>query len=203
MKKNTLAFGTKINCTFAALAAVLALTVGFGFYTAGSLSDSLENATGRTVPKDRTGGNTEHRRSQHGGRPTRPPVLFTYAKDPAEITCFQATLPREFGVVPQGTRRHQATCSLPRKANSWSRTWKRALRSGFPRLCGDGSRLADAGNAGWSRQSSGGEDQAAVVCYRRRLHEICLPFNNRLVEQDRQVGEPIRSHPAAGSCSCW
>ena len=31
MKKNTLAFGTKINCTFAALAAVLALTVGFGF----------------------------------------------------------------------------------------------------------------------------------------------------------------------------
>ena len=35
MKRNTLAFGTKINWTFAALAAVLALTVGFGFYTAG------------------------------------------------------------------------------------------------------------------------------------------------------------------------
>ena len=57
MKRSTIAFGTKINCTFAALAAVLALTVWFGFYTAGSLSDSLENATGKTLPKDRTGGN--------------------------------------------------------------------------------------------------------------------------------------------------
>jgi hypothetical protein len=39
MKRDTLTFGAKINCTFAALAAVLALTVWFGFYTAGSLAD--------------------------------------------------------------------------------------------------------------------------------------------------------------------
>ena len=36
MKRDTLTFGAKINCTFAALAAVLALTVWFGFHTAGT-----------------------------------------------------------------------------------------------------------------------------------------------------------------------
>ena len=34
MKRDKLSFGTKINCTFAALATVLALTVWFGFRTA-------------------------------------------------------------------------------------------------------------------------------------------------------------------------
>ena len=63
MKRNTLAFGTKINCTFAALAAVLALTVWFGFHTAGSLSDSLENATGKTIRKIELAG-AEHRQIQ-------------------------------------------------------------------------------------------------------------------------------------------
>ena len=51
MKKSTLTFGAKINCTFATLAAVLALTVWFGFHTAATLSDSLDNATGKTLRK--------------------------------------------------------------------------------------------------------------------------------------------------------
>ncbi len=49
MKREKLTFGAKINWTFAALAAVLALTVWFGFHIAGSLSDSLENATRKTT----------------------------------------------------------------------------------------------------------------------------------------------------------
>ena len=38
-----LTFGAKINCTFAALAAVLALTVWFGFHTDGHLCRTRSN----------------------------------------------------------------------------------------------------------------------------------------------------------------
>ena len=53
MKRNSLTFGAKINCTFAALAAVLALTIWSGFHTAGMLQELLENATTRTAPATR------------------------------------------------------------------------------------------------------------------------------------------------------
>src|SRR5580765_2181911 len=85
MKKSTLAFGTKINRTFAALAVVLALTVGFGFYTAVSLSALLENATGKTLRKIQLAGalNTAKSNLAVG---TRSIVLFTYAKDPSQVS---------------------------------------------------------------------------------------------------------------------
>ena len=51
MKRDTLTFGAKVNCAFAALAVVLTLTVWFGFHTSESLADSLENATGKTTRK--------------------------------------------------------------------------------------------------------------------------------------------------------
>ena len=44
MRKDNLTFGIKINCTFAALAAVLGLTAWFGFHMEGSLRDSMELA---------------------------------------------------------------------------------------------------------------------------------------------------------------
>jgi methyl-accepting chemotaxis protein/methyl-accepting chemotaxis protein-1 (serine sensor receptor) len=85
MKKNTLAFGTKISWTFAALAGVLALTVGFGFYTAGSLSDLLDNATAKTYRKAALSGilNTAAANMAVGQVAT---VVFTYAKNSSETT---------------------------------------------------------------------------------------------------------------------
>src|SRR6267154_1096270 len=80
MKRSSLTFGAKINCTFAALAAVLALTVWFGFHTAASLSDSLENATGSTARKIELAGTMDTAVSDMlaGGRGV---IMFTYAKD--------------------------------------------------------------------------------------------------------------------------
>jgi hypothetical protein len=80
MKKTTLAFGTKINCSFAALAAVLALTVWFGFHTAGSLSDSLENATGKTLQKIELAGSLDTAVSDMATS-GRGVIMFAYAKD--------------------------------------------------------------------------------------------------------------------------
>ena len=85
MKKSTLAFGTKINWTFAALAAVLALTVAFGFYTTGSLEDSLAKVTGRTVRKIQLAGTLNSARCNMAVG-TRSTILFAFAKDPAQIT---------------------------------------------------------------------------------------------------------------------
>jgi methyl-accepting chemotaxis protein len=83
MKRDKLTFGAKINCTFAALAAVLALTVWYGFHTAGSLSDSLENATGKTLRKIELGGVLNAAESDMAvGQ--RGVLLFVYAKDPAQ-----------------------------------------------------------------------------------------------------------------------
>jgi len=83
MKKSTLTFGAKINCTFAALAAVLALTVWFGFRTNASLSDSLENATGKTLRKIELLGTLNAAESDMAvGQ--RGAVMFTYAKDSAQ-----------------------------------------------------------------------------------------------------------------------
>ena len=90
MKRNTLAFGTKINFTFAALAAVLALAVGFGFYTAGALSNSLEHATGRTLRKIELAGVLNTARSNLAVG-TRSIVLFTFAKEPGQVLAAKQT----------------------------------------------------------------------------------------------------------------
>jgi methyl-accepting chemotaxis protein/methyl-accepting chemotaxis protein-1 (serine sensor receptor) len=84
MKKNTIAFGTKISFTFAALAAVLALTVGFGFYSEGALSDSLDSVTGRTVRKIQLAGTLNTARCNMAVA-TRTTILYSFAKDPAQI----------------------------------------------------------------------------------------------------------------------
>jgi methyl-accepting chemotaxis protein/methyl-accepting chemotaxis protein-1 (serine sensor receptor) len=85
MKKDSLTFGAKINCTFATIAAVLALAVWYGFHTAGSLSDSLESATGKTLRKIELAGilNTAESDMAVGQRGV---VMFTYAKDSGQTT---------------------------------------------------------------------------------------------------------------------
>jgi methyl-accepting chemotaxis protein len=83
MNRNTLAFSTKINCTFAALAAVLALTVWVSFHTAGSLSDALENATGKTLRKIELAGILDVSRSNMAAG-QRGSIMFAYAKEAAQ-----------------------------------------------------------------------------------------------------------------------
>jgi methyl-accepting chemotaxis protein/methyl-accepting chemotaxis protein-1 (serine sensor receptor) len=85
MKRSTLTFGAKINCTVTALAAVLALVVGFGFYTAGSLADSLDNATGKTLRNIELTGTLNTARSNMAVG-NRGAILFTYAKDSSQVT---------------------------------------------------------------------------------------------------------------------
>jgi methyl-accepting chemotaxis protein/methyl-accepting chemotaxis protein-1 (serine sensor receptor) len=83
MKKDKLTFGAKINCTFAALAAVLALTVWFGFHSIGTLQDSLENATGKTMRRMALAGvlNNAESDMEVGERGV---VLFTILKDASQ-----------------------------------------------------------------------------------------------------------------------
>jgi methyl-accepting chemotaxis protein/methyl-accepting chemotaxis protein-1 (serine sensor receptor) len=83
MKKSTLTFGAKIYCTLATLAAVLALTVWFGFHTASTLSDSLDTATGKTLRKIELAG-TLNAAEADMAVGQRGAVMFTYAKDPTQ-----------------------------------------------------------------------------------------------------------------------
>src|ERR1035441_4876971 len=85
MKRDSLTFGAKINCALAALAAVLAMSIWFGFYTMGALQELLENATGRTLRKIELADimNTAESDMAAGQRGA---VLFTYAKEPGKAT---------------------------------------------------------------------------------------------------------------------
>jgi methyl-accepting chemotaxis protein/methyl-accepting chemotaxis protein-1 (serine sensor receptor) len=84
MKRDRLTFGAKINCTFAALAAVLVLTAWFGFHAQGTLADSLEDTSGKTLRKIELLGtlNTAKSNMAVGNRSL---ILFTYAKDSSQI----------------------------------------------------------------------------------------------------------------------
>jgi methyl-accepting chemotaxis protein len=89
MKRDTLTFGAKINCTFAALAAVLALTVWFGFHTMGTLQALLENATEKTTRKIELIGamNTAGANLAAGQRGA---ILYSYAKEAGEAVAARA-----------------------------------------------------------------------------------------------------------------
>jgi methyl-accepting chemotaxis protein/methyl-accepting chemotaxis protein-1 (serine sensor receptor) len=83
MKRNSLTFGAKINCTFAALATVLALTVWSGFHTAGTLSNLLENSTGKTLRKIELAGVLNVARANMAAG-QRAAIMYAYAKTPGE-----------------------------------------------------------------------------------------------------------------------
>ena len=202
MKRNTLAFGTKINCTFAALAAVLALTVWFGFYTEGSLSDSLENVTGKTLRKIQLAGTLNTAECRHGGRHEKHhPVHLCQGSSPDRAV--PSTLPGEFGVVPKGAWPKSCLFSLPKKENKLVANMEaNALRSWLPGYCGSASSKSM---------------QATRMGPLKVLAEKTKPYYVALGEDApklvalaitsswRQSGSrrAIRSPPAGGSCSCW
>jgi methyl-accepting chemotaxis protein/methyl-accepting chemotaxis protein-1 (serine sensor receptor) len=80
MKRDSFTFGAKINAAFAALAALLAATVWLGFHTAGTLSDSLEYATGHTTRKlELISAMNSGRANMAAGQ--RGAIMFAYAKE--------------------------------------------------------------------------------------------------------------------------
>jgi len=82
MKRDSITFGAKINCTFAALAAVMAITIWYGFYTTRSLAGSLEN-TRKSARKLELLGNLNTAKSDMSvGQ--RGATLFSYAKDASQ-----------------------------------------------------------------------------------------------------------------------
>jgi len=83
MKKNSLTFGAKINCALASLAAVLAMSVWFGFYTMGALQELLENATGKTLRKIELASTMNTAESDMAAG-QRGAIMFAYAKDASQ-----------------------------------------------------------------------------------------------------------------------
>src|ERR1019366_5248608 len=93
MKKNTLTFGAKINCTFAALATVLALAVWFGFHSTDTLQALLEHATGKSTRKiERIGAMNTAGANLAAGQ--RGAILYTYAKQADESAAARALFRR-------------------------------------------------------------------------------------------------------------
>jgi len=182
MKRNTLAFSTKINCTFAALAAVLAVTVWYGFHTAGSLSDSLENATGKTTRKIELLGiiNTAKSNMAVGNRSI---LLFTYAKDPSQIT-WSKQLFRE----SSETFRKALTEIGPLLVTEHGKQLTSHIEAAFAAWLGafaELEQLADAGNP---------DGAVKIMLEKIKPHYLAIgddctnliEINNKLVEDERQ-----------------
>lgn len=93
MKLDKLTFGTKINCTFAALASVLALIVCYGFHTMSTVQALLENATGKTTRKIELLGVLDAADSDMAAG-QRGAILYAYAKEPNQAAAAR-TLFRE------------------------------------------------------------------------------------------------------------
>jgi methyl-accepting chemotaxis protein len=185
MKRDNLTFGAKIHCTFAALAAVLALTVWFSFHAEGAIADSLENATGRTLRKIELLGimNTAESDMAVGQRGA---VMFTYAKDAGQSSSAR---------------------QLFRKS---AESFRKALSELGPLLVTDeGKQIMshmDAGYAQWLPAYSeleqlldaGNPDGAAKVLLEKAkpfylsIGEDCgklIEINKKLVEDDRQAAQ--------------
>ncbi|MCX6627172.1 MAG: MCP four helix bundle domain-containing protein, partial [Candidatus Solibacter sp.] len=183
MKKDKLTFGAKINCTFAALAAVLALTVWFGFHAEGSLADSLENATGKTLRTIELLGtlNTAKSNMAVGNRSV---LLFTYTKDSSEITWSKQL----FRASSESFRKVLAEIG-PLLVTEEGKQLMAHMEAGFAvwlRSYSELEQLADAGNP----------DGAVKVLLEKikpnylALGEDCtklVEINNKLIEEERQT----------------
>jgi methyl-accepting chemotaxis protein len=183
MKRNSLTFGAKINCTFAALAAVLALTVWFGFHATGTLQALLENATGQTTRKIELAGALNGAESDMAvGH--RGVVLFTLLKDASQTN---------------------ASKTLFRESSS---TFRKALTEITPMLItADAKQIASHMEAGltlWlsayaelERLSDAGDSTGAAKVLLEKLKpqylalaEDCdklTDINNRLIKADREA----------------
>src|SRR5947207_4008100 len=85
MRLRNLTFGTKILFSFAALAAMLALTAVYGFRAVGSLQSALDQSAGITTRRIQVVGAVDIAISNMAASQRRL-ILYTYAKDPARAT---------------------------------------------------------------------------------------------------------------------
>ena len=183
MKKDSLTFGAKINCTFAALAAVLALSVWFGFHTAGSLQALLGNATGTTLRKIELLGalNTARSNMAVGNRSL---IMFTYAKDSSQVA-WSKQLFRESAESFRKSLAETAPLMVTEEGKQLASHMEEAFTLWLPAYA-ELEQLADAANP----------DGAVRVLLEKikpqylALGEDCtklVEINNRLVEADRQL----------------
>ena len=185
MKRSTLTFGAKINCTVTALAAALALVVGFGFYTAGSLSDSLDSATGKTLRKVELAGVLDASRANMAAG-QRGVVMFTYSKDSSQSTAarqlyrdssetFRKAL-AELGPLLSIEEGKQIVSDMEARFAQWLPAYAELVQ------------LADAGNP---------DGAAKVLLEKTKPHYVALGEDStklidvckRLAEKDRQSSQ--------------
>ena len=182
MKRDRLTFGAKVNCTFAALTVVLALTVWFGFYTMGTLRELLENATVKTARKVELAGtlNTSQANMAVG---QLAEVLYSYAKDSNQVggskqifressELFRKTLD-EVKPLLATEAGQQAVAHMEQEFALWLKAYAEL------------EQLADAGNT---------DGAARVLVEKTKLHwlaigEDCrklIDVQDKLIESDRQ-----------------
>jgi methyl-accepting chemotaxis protein/methyl-accepting chemotaxis protein-1 (serine sensor receptor) len=182
MKKDKLTFGAKINCTFAALAAVLAVTVWFGFHSIGTLQELLENATGKTTRRIELAGVMDAAESDMAvGQ--RGVVLFTFVKNASEANA-QKALFRE----SSSTFRKALAEITPLLITDEARQLASHMEAGFalwlsayPEL----ERLADAGDSDGAAKLLTEKLKPQYVA----LGEDCaklVEIDNRLLTADRE-----------------
>jgi methyl-accepting chemotaxis protein len=185
MKRDNLTFGAKINCAFAALAVVLALTVWSGFHTAASLTDSLENATGKTQRKIELAGALDTAVSDMASS-GRGLIMYTYAKDSNQC----AVAKQLFRKSSESFRKSLGEIS-PLLVTEEGKRLVAHLEAGFaiwvPAFA-ELEHLTDAGNP---------DDAVKVLAEKIRPHYVALgqdsdkliAINKTLVEEDRLSAE--------------
>ena len=160
MKKSTLTFGAKINCTFAALAAVLALTVWFGFRTERisvgyrSTSDRKNarkielagalNAAESDMAVAQRGRSHVHLRQ--GSRPDEPKPRHLFQREQN---------------VPKRALAEIAPAARYGRGQATGRDMEYDCRSWLPAYA-ELERLVDAGDAGCSARVLTGQDHAVL-----------------------------------------
>lgn len=182
MKKAGLTFGTKINCTFAALATVLALTVWFGFHTAGSLGESLDDATGKTTRKLNLIGALDTGRANMAAA-QRGLVMFTFAKDSAPASAAKHL----FRESSESFRKTLAEIS-PLLITEEGKQLVSHMEAGFaiwlPAYT-ELEQLADAGNPDGAVKILMEKTTPQFVAIGQDCERM-IAVNQRLLEQDRQ-----------------
>ena len=183
MRRDNMTFGAKINGTFTALAAVLALTVWFGFHTMGNLQALLENASGKTTRKIELAGTLNAAESDMAvGQ--RGVVIFTFVKNASQANASK-TLFRESSSAFRKALNEITPMLITDDGKQIASHMEAGLAlwlSAYPEL----ERLADAGDS----------DGAAKLLIEKlkvqyvALAEDCAKLTeilNRLIKADREA----------------
>jgi methyl-accepting chemotaxis protein/methyl-accepting chemotaxis protein-1 (serine sensor receptor) len=183
MKRDSLTFGAKINCTFAALAAVLALTVWSGFYTMSTLRTLLENATGKTTRKIELAGalNTAESDMAVGQRGV---VIFTFVKDASQVNASKALF-RDSASTFRKALAEITDLLITDEAKQVASRLEAGLAvwtSAYPEL----ERLADAGDSDGTAKLLIEKLKPQYVALGQDCVKL-IEINNRLIQADREA----------------